>query len=546
MGRMRHKSLGIDGRPLKIGVILDATELALWQAEALLRIANDAEFIIYSCTTAAPVRRERRHALYYLLNLFTVRNRLSRRVGLPRALNIVSTRTFAAPCEGAWQSLPNELLDTIASDRPNVLVKFGMGLLKIPPPDQLAVPILSYHHGDPSKFRGRPAGFHELLRGEATVGQVVQILSSALDSGTIVASAETAAIRHSYRETLIEAYRQSPLLLGPAIHNALQNRGRHPPEFGPAYRLPDNLTVLRFVAQRLQAAVARSIYGLTREKRWSIATAEMPNARSLGSIVETLAGAKLEAFARPPNYRFLADPFFRPDGSLLAEAMRTTSARGEIINLTNGIFSRISGRGGHFSYPSVLAENGSTFVVPEVSDWSPTLAFPLIDGRLAEPFELQIPGRPRLLDPTPFLHGGTVYLFGNIAAEGSSVLRLWMASALSDTFAEHPASPIRISPNGARMAGAPLVLDGELIRVGQDLRRNYGDGIAFFRIIELDRKAYAEECAGGFRFSDRRGPHTLNLNSGTQIAFDFYEDAFSLLAGVHRFKERRAARQISD
>ena len=25
------------------------------------------------------------------------------------------------------------------------------------------LPILSFHHGDPSKYRGRPAGFYEIL-----------------------------------------------------------------------------------------------------------------------------------------------------------------------------------------------------------------------------------------------------------------------------------------------------------------------------------------------------------------------------------------------
>ena len=142
-----------------IGVILDGTRLARWQADALETLADGAEFVIYSCETRAPAKRRLRHGLYYLLNLFTIRNRLTRTVDLPPALKVIGRDSFAAPCEGAWQSLPDDLLETIQSELPDVLVKFGMGLLTVPPPEQLAVPILSYHHGDPTRIRGRPAGF---------------------------------------------------------------------------------------------------------------------------------------------------------------------------------------------------------------------------------------------------------------------------------------------------------------------------------------------------------------------------------------------------
>lgn len=532
---------------MKIGVLLDGTTLARWQAEALLAVSAEADFAIYSCTTPAPARRSVRNGLYYVLNLFTVRNRMTRRVVVPAKLRVAAARTFAAQSDGAWQSLPFDLLEKIADDGPQVLIKFGMGLLKIPSAKDLAAPILSYHHGDPAKFRGRPAGFYELQSGETTVGQVVQVLSNALDSGPIVASAETQAIAHSYRATLIEAYRHSPMLLRSAIRNAADNRSRPAGTLGPAYRLPGNLAVLFFVAGRLKHRISRWVYGLTREKRWRAATTTAAgDARSVASLVDALADTKQwTILKRPAQHRFLADPFFHPREGLLVEAMNPRSARGEILQFADDRVKRLSGRGGHFSYPAVLEWNGRACVVPEVSDWSPAIAYPLLKDRFGEPFELDIPGRPHLLDPTPFRHGDAVYLFGNVAAEGPTVLRLWVADALDGTFFEHPASPIRISPNGARMGGIPMLIGGRLIRVGQDLRRNYGDGVSFFQLNRLDRREYEEEPVREFRFSGRRGPHTVNFQQG-RLAFDYYDDAFSLLAGFRRHKERRAARRISD
>jgi len=527
---------------MKIGLIIDGAKLARWQADALQTLAGEAEFVIYSCENDAPARRSPGNALYYLLNLVTVRNRLTRKVDLPSQLRVTATRTFPATIEGAWQRLPPDLLQQVAEDAPAVLVKFGMGLLRVP--EDLRVPILSYHHGDPARFRGRPAGFYELLRGEPTVGQIVQILSDKLDSGRIVAAAESKALAHSYRATLVEAYRHSPLILRTAIANAIAGRAWEPAQWGKAYRLPGNTTVLKFVFQRFRHSIRRLLYGLFREKRWSVATAAVPNPLTMDQLTATLADpAEWKPVPTPDGYRFLADPFIHPDGGLLVEAMRSASARGEILHVTRQGVDRLSGRGGHFSYPAPVEHGGKRYVVPEMSDWSAASAYPYSHDDFGEPVELRIPGRPRLLDPTPFSHGGAVFLFGNLASEGSSVLRLWVADALDGEFAEHPASPIRISPNGARMAGIPAIIDGRLVRVGQDLRRGYGDGIALFDVTKFDRDHYSEQLVGEFQFANAKGPHTLNL-ARDEVAFDHYDDAFSLFAGFRRFKERRAARRI--
>jgi hypothetical protein len=471
---------------------------------------------------------------------------MTRRVKLPDGLNVTAIRRFSAPCEGAWQSLPPALLAAITADQPRLLIKFGLGLLRVPPATQLAIPILSYHHGDPSKYRGRPAGFYELLNDEPTVGQVIQILSNDLDSGEVVAFAETRAIAHSYRATLVEAYRHSPLLLGTGIRSAIGKDETRSAPPGPAYRLPGNATVVRFIWGRARRGLSRIVYAVTREKRWSVATVPVGRVRSLSSIPAALSDTNTwTLFNRPPGYCFMADPFPHPEGGLLVEGMNARSRRGEILRLTEDGFDRLSGRGGHFSYPSAITLGGATFIVPEVSDWSPPLAYRLHGQKLGDAIEIKIPGSPRLLDPTPYWHDGRVYLFANVQAESPSVLRLWIGNSLGGGgFVEHPGSPIRISPNGSRMGGSLLVIDGELIRVGQDLRGQYGDGVSFFRITTLDPECYEENMLETFRFADRRGPHTLNL-SGGQLLFDFYHDAFSLLAGYRRMRERRAARHIS-
>ena len=66
---------------------------------------------------------------------------------------------------------------------------------------------LSFHHGDPSKYRGRPAGFYEILNGELTSGIIVQKLSNQIDAGKIFAFAESKVINYSYKETAKNFYK---------------------------------------------------------------------------------------------------------------------------------------------------------------------------------------------------------------------------------------------------------------------------------------------------------------------------------------------------
>ena len=158
---------------MKVGVIVDHGQVSVWQAEALRRLAPATEIVIYDCLNSRAETRRARFALYYLLNLCTVRNPLTRRVPVPEALPIIARRPFQSEWEGAWQRLPAEIMEMIRADAPAVLIKFGMGLLRIPDATELPVPILSYHHGNPERFRGRPAGFYELLSGEGAMGQIV-------------------------------------------------------------------------------------------------------------------------------------------------------------------------------------------------------------------------------------------------------------------------------------------------------------------------------------------------------------------------------------
>jgi hypothetical protein len=526
---------------MKIALLIDSSTVAQWQAEAIRQIHADTTFLVYNCTNSKPGRRLLRHGPYYVLNLLSLRSDWTRKVPIAQAVDSVRPNDFECASEGGWEKLPRELISTIERDRPDMIVKFGMGLLKVPDAQQLRIPILSFHHGDPRSFRGRPAGFYEMLHGEAVVAQIVQILSNRLDAGRVVAIAETKVRRHSYRATMREAYAVSPLLLPKAVRAVMDGRTLDIGPAGKIYRLPHPLTVLRFALQRSWAKLAWLAYGALIEKAWQVA--ETPRSTSPEVLTDLFpASGSWRVEPTPRGYLFVADPFYHPaaDG-ILVEAFKLDTGLGEILHLSHEPPRRLLAGRGHFSYPATFRSEGKIFLVPETCKWSPPTLFELDGSKAVETGLLKLPYPCRLVDPTLFERDGTTYLFANLPTEAGTVLRLWTSKSVLEPFEEHPDSPILISPAGARMGGAIIECDRALYRVGQDGRHQYGDGIILFRIDQLSPSEYREQNVRTLRFKDVHGPHTLNL-ARDRMVFDFYRNRFALLAGFRRLRGQLSGR----
>lgn len=520
---------------MRLGVLTDG-KLSVWQREALERACRDYEIYFLVPKGGWRPRREAKHALYYALNLFTIRNRMTREVDLPD-LQPVDRIDFEPAFEGAWAVLPNELLDWVNARKLDAIVKFGLGLLRVPPPERLRAPILSFHHGDPRKYRGRPAGFYELLDGEPFMGQIVQAIGPKLDGGTVYAFSDTRVLPHSYRQTLIDSFALSPYLLGEALENVRLNRPLPIVPDGRNYRLPDNWTVARFVAGRLWAALGRAAYGMFVDKRWKVATAPVAEACDPLDAIGRVDGKAWNVVPIASRYSFYADPFFG-DGAeeIFVEAMNRRSGKGEVVRIVEGRSTPIRGLNGHVSYPASIEEGGRRLLVPETTGWCPLTAFAIEDGEARAVHEIEI-DEACLVDPTFVRHRGRIYLFANVLEDGTSVLHLWHAESLGSKFTRHPRSPIRVSARGSRMAGEIAEWNGGLYRIGQLWRRSYGDGVVLFRINALSESEYNEECVGEASFERVRGPHTVNGRDGL-LLFDYYSERLSPLAGVRRLLNR--------
>jgi hypothetical protein len=364
---------------LKIAVIADNGRVQLFARDALDRIKGCDEFTLFSCTNTRLPRSLLRHGAYYALNLVTLRNPWTRSVSLHEGRKRVARRVeFESAYEGLWQVLPDALVAELAAGGFDLILKLGMGLLRVPGEERLAVPILSFHHGDPDLYRGRPAGFWEMLDGAPVMGQIVQRIGNRLDAGAVVAFAETKVHAHSYRATLIESYRHSPLLIDQAVRNILAGNVLPKASQGRNCRLPSNGIVARLCLRMAARWVKRLAYGALVEKKWQVSLADCPAEQlselAEGRILPPAARWRTLPIARP--YTFYADPFFSTDPEgVLVEALSRRTGRGEIVLIAGEKHSAVLGGAGHFSYPSTLALEGGQLVIPEIAQWSSPRAY---------------------------------------------------------------------------------------------------------------------------------------------------------------------------
>lgn len=155
------------------------------------------------------------------------------------------------PTEGLGNELSSEAVTRL--NKADIAIRFGFGIVV---GDALTAPtygMLSYHHGDLRRYRGRPAGFHEFARGESTVGVTVQKLNESLDGGDIAAFSEVDIHdATSWPMVLSRLYEVSPDLLPIAVKNCMTDGLQMDPDMGALYTIPSTWETLTYLKEKLK------------------------------------------------------------------------------------------------------------------------------------------------------------------------------------------------------------------------------------------------------------------------------------------------------
>jgi hypothetical protein len=527
-------------------LIVDSDKITKWQFESLKLSLQKGLFIncVFVCENTIVPRKYIKNGFYYLLNIFAMKNSWTKKVSWMELINQeIPVHYFKSDWDGQWQRINIDTLNKMSDCKFNFAIKFGMYLLRDPDSIPASHGVFSYHHGDPSMFRGRPAGFYELLYGSNHIGVMVQRLSNKLDAGAVMAFCTCKIFLHSYQQTLENAYRNGTFLLTKALKNALNGESLPHPTNGPNYRLPNNMTVLKFVTLLGIRKIRRLLYGAFVEKRWNIAYSPNIDIRSFSGLTYLPIN---KVFAIPKSYSFIADPIIFDEKVLLCEGMDQLSGKGNILTVgPNGTLrmdTSLLGNG-HFSYPFIVRDGDNIFLLPEMSELGPQLLATLSNElKIEQATLLKGLENERLKDPTLIKYVGKWWLFAGKQFAAADILFLWSSENIFGPYEEHSDSPIVMDPSCARSAGPIINFNGQLFRLGQDNRGSYGNGITICKISQLSSERYLEEPVAKIRLNNLFGPHTLGFNLDS-IVIDFYQEKLNMLAWLSRLKNKIRTRK---
>lgn len=518
------------------GLILDDRNVvARWQYLALQHAVERGMRItlIARCTSRRSRALKLRSVGYYALAYFSRKgSTLFELIDVSPLLDpnceIVE---FESIWKGNWELIPEEV--TSQFSELDVAVKLGMNLLLNPDSIRTRFGVLSFHHGDPTKYRGRPAVFHEMANGEKTVGAMVQRLNTTLDGGAILAQCRAPITDYSYRETLNNTYFASIPLLHKAICASRLDQKISPPEsLGTLRTLPRNGKVFGLVAKVLGCGITHILYGLFVEKIWQLGQLPQPIDEKNSNKIDV---ADLKVTRAPQGFSFIADPFVF-GMNIYCEGMNAMTGTGHILRYDGDWHELdLDLKGKHVSYPQIISLGSEIYLFPEVGTHSSPQLYELSkDGKIVKSITPLLGlENNRLADATLFSHGGNWYLFGSQGRSTDYQLDLWVAGEISGPYQSHPSSPIRIDPDGSRMAGPLHSVNGVFLRLGQDCTSRYGDGVRIFQVTNLTSTEYEEFPMGSVKMSGAFGPHTLSWQGDDSI-LDFYHEQISLMAGIRR------------
>lgn len=529
---------------MKVGIWVNSQlTLEKWQVEAIRNIRTQ-NCEITEVFALKDDRRKRNvkfgNVLYYLI-LGSQRKlvRLASSIKISKVKEIQTLRVTWLDYEskGNWYSVKTSNIKSMS--KLDVIVKFDGSLLRNPEEFEIPYGVISFHHGNPEKFRGRPAIFWELFSGSQEIGIVVQQICSKLDSGKVLSFANIKLNNYSYRQNIKNLYKISTFMLSSALNN-LESQKQIPMATNQKlYRLPINSITFQVILKLLINKLRHILNVLFLQKVWWIAKIQLPIMDKPLAVISRKEIVKIEG---PEGSFFVADPMADPDGLIYAEVVNPPLFRGSIYVLKSGSWTRLEGKNsisGHYSYPQVVLSNEKKFIFAETAYHSPPYLMQLSDSgeEVKSVHFLKGLGKERIADGTLFQYQGNWYLFGSARKSNYSILHLWVSESLDREFEEHISSPISFDVTSQRMAGPITEINSVLFRFGQDCSSRYGSCINVSRIEKLTRSEYQETKYGQISIEEGFGPHTLSVLGDTAF-IDGYEEHWNLAAILRKILAR--------
>lgn len=498
------------GQSLRFGIMCRGTVFPEWQARCILSLLDlegvEPHLLIIEVPNdhgVAPKPLWRRlfgaHLVWNLAHRWLCRG--DRTEDLSARLAEVPRISCKTSFKGKFSEYfaPSDV-EEIASRKLDFILRFAFNIIRGDILCTARYGVWSFHHGDLTRFRGSPAGFWEIVKGDSTTGVTLQRLNDRLDGGTVLVSGAFPTIASSYarnRRNILFSGAGFPakvcrgLLLGAAT-----SVGAEPtPTDAPIYSKPGNA---RMTVVLLKEALAR-IAEVCRRSFWR-------KQRAIG-IADISIAAMFE--------RGSASIDWLPDGSdsisvdtsvctgednagkQTARIHRVTSS-GELVRIevqaekgTEVAVPRVAARGTihHLAFEF----EGQSYFVPEEGAGDKIQLFSWDEARSRLTLECTLLERVPALDPTFVHHEGLWWMFvARTIGEGGIELHVYYAGHPRGPWLAHALNPVKVDVNSARPAGSPFLHNGRLIRPAQDCGRTARGRVVFQEIRRLSPLEYEE------------------------------------------------------
>ena len=553
----------MEKRKLRIGLLLDGTELAAW-AYRMIEIISQSDYaeislivqnslraeerrLTLASKIASKIRERRFWTTVIRLTLATLVRLLIGKPGrLPDASKQVDGTELLAGVEVIKvyprrqqfsDYIEGDDLARIQARDLDVFIRLGFRILRGGILGSARYGVWSYHHGDNRVNRGGPPNYWEVMESWPESGSVLQILTEDLDGGRVLYRSYSSTDDMSLADSRSNVQWKT-LHFIPRKLKELQEEGEetffarvkeenaHLQIYDrPLYKAPTNSELSAHLWNKLSQKLRRKWDDTCYFRQWFL----------LYDICDKRS-TSLWRFKHitPPKDRFWADPFIVARDNkyyVFIEEFLYATNKGHISVIVmnkDGSFEppvRVLEAPHHLSYPFILEFEGDVYMIPE-SRGNRTLelykctAFPH-----KWEFQKNLMKDCQVVDPTLFQYQGKWWMFVNqIETEGASLwdeLFLYYSdSPISDTWTPHQRNPIVSDVKSARPAGRLFVHNGHLYRPSQNSSAHYGYGFNICEITKLTETDYEERIVSRVEPKwDRNivSTHTINYEDGLTI-----------------------------
>jgi len=555
----------MNSAPLRIGLLVNSLDLPAWNHEVLEEI-NETNWgeVALIVRNASPSKqrsfgqRVRSFHKNFFWSVFTRFDEWkTRNECQPNAFETHSIEPLVSgvpildtlPKQTAFSDrVRKEDISKIKEANIDVLLRWGFRILRGEILQAANYGIWSFHHGDNRVNRGTMPGFWEVMRGDATTGSVLQVLSEQLDAGIIIErycgkTDETSVARN--RHNLY--WKTAPMLttnlrrlydVGPGFLESKKNDPALHTYCEPLRTQPTNLEALAaisrvasnfFIGEKARSLVEFEQWGLSFRIR---KRADDPN----------LAFYQYTAIP-PPKDVILADPFVieRNDRYyVFVEEMPLATERGHISVLEIDRAGKWSStkpvikQPYHMSYPFLLEHDDELWMIPETGENRTVELYRCIEFPHKWKLETTLMENVRAADATLHFHGDRWWMFvciGRKNLRNIDALHLFHAPEIQGPWVPHPENPLHRDVRTSRSAGRLFEKEGKLYRPTQDCSERYGGAIQINEVLELNETTFREQTVTRITpdWSPRvLGTHTINSAGDiTVIDTEFRRSRFS-------------------